>query len=279
MRLQDLLQASLTLDLSYSDSEASNQETGTDLILALSTNALALDDLDGKPLAADIEYLSEAFLLSISNIQGVLLAGCRRLVAVDKQAPKVELISFTLQQSIGVHPKLLGTAYEPMAETWSGCPNSQQGRTLWANSSAGLPGTSFLEYTSQYWELHEARDPSDSAQLVVLNEGQTPLSGAASDEEAGVVNVILKPDDVNPGRPDGCRQTALFSTAWVEHRGVVGIMLGSISPESPDKHSQTRLWSGAENGQQGVAKSPLEWDSINTSELSNYYSTKGRQPP
>ena len=61
---------------------------------------------------------------------GTLLACCQGLVIVDREASTIRLIHFTLQEYLGAHPQLFGTAHSTIAETCLSYLNSQQVRAL-----------------------------------------------------------------------------------------------------------------------------------------------------
>src|ERR1700743_2748762 len=83
-----------------------------------------------------------------------LLACCKGLVAVDKEASTVRLIHFTLQEYLQAHAEHFDRPHAIMAETCLSYLNSHQVKVLSPNSSPHDPhlqGTPFLEYSSVYW--------------------------------------------------------------------------------------------------------------------------------
>ena len=72
---------------------------------------------------------------------GTLLVCCQGLVAVDKEASKVRLVHFTLQEYLRTHPEPFGTAHSTMAEICLSYLNSQQVRVLSASSFPDLQDT------------------------------------------------------------------------------------------------------------------------------------------
>ena len=101
---------------------------------------------------------------------GTLLACCQGLIFVDnlKEASRVQLIHFTLQEYLRAHPELFGAPYSIMAETCLSYLNSQQVKVLSTSPPLDLQSTPFLQYSSLYWGAHAKRDLSDCAKSLAL---------------------------------------------------------------------------------------------------------------
>jgi len=95
--------------------------------------------------------------------------------------------------------------------------------------------------------------------------GNTPLLWAAQNGHEGVVEVLLKRDDINPNKPDQLGQTPLWGAADNGHEDVVKKLLGldHIDPDKPNDDGITPLWAAAENGHEGVVKALLKRDDVN----------------
>ena len=97
-----------------------------------------------------------------------LLDCCQGLVTVDKGAPTVRLIHFTLQEHLRAHPYLFGRAHSTMAETCLTYLNFQHIKDLPAGLLPDPRDTPFLEYSSLYWGTHMRMEISDSATILAL---------------------------------------------------------------------------------------------------------------
>jgi len=84
----------------------------------------------------------------------------------------------------------------------------------------------------------------------------TPLCCAASNGQEGVVKILLGRDDVNPSKPNKWGHTPLFCAAFFGHEGVVKVLLGrgDVSPNKPDKWGQTPLHCASKDGHDAVVK-------------------------
>jgi len=90
--------------------------------------------------------------------------------------------------------------------------------------------------------------------------GQTPLFRAASNGHERVVEVLLERDDVNHNKPDDRGQTPLYCAASTGHKKVVETLLrrDDVNPNKPDNRGQTPLFGASWSGHEGVVKILLE---------------------
>ena len=114
----------------------------------------------GRPLKVD--ELCHALAVEIGSADlhddnvpslSTLLAYCKGLVAVDKEASTVRLIHFTLQEYLQAHAEHFDRPQAAMAETCLSYLNSHQVKALSSNSSPldpYLQHAPFLEYSSLY---------------------------------------------------------------------------------------------------------------------------------
>ena len=90
--------------------------------------------------------------------------------------------------------------------------------------------------------------------------GSTPLGWAAWNGHQGVVEVLLRRNDVDPNKQCIGGRTPLLCAAWWGHEGVVRILLerGDVNPDKPEALGRTPLWCAAEYGREGIVKMLLE---------------------
>jgi len=226
---------------------------------------------------------------------GTLLACCQGLVAIDKEASTVRLIHFTLQEYLGAHPELFGSAHSTMAETCLSYLNSQQVRALSTSPSPNHQNTPFLEYCSLYWGAHAKRDLSVCARLLALKlfddfnnhasikillKAQNSLAFCHIDFDKfpvfnglhcasifgidEIVAGLVEIGGYNINQRDCMGSTPLVWAAMYGHEGAAKILLGcgDISPNEPDEDDQAPLLWAARNGHEGVVKILLGQDDI-----------------
>ena len=225
---------------------------------------------------------------------GTMLACCQGLVVVDKETSTIRLIHFTLQEYLGAHPELFGTAHSTIAETCLSYLNSQEVKALSACPFPNLGGSPFLEYSSLYWGIHAKRDLSDCGKLlalklfdnrknrlfieILLKVQGWDISDIDFDELSLFSGLhcasIFGIDDIVAGLVDkeGCDinqedcvgNTALIWAAEGGNEGVVKILLGrdDVDPNKPDEHGQTPLMLAACKGYEGVVELLLRRDDV-----------------
>ena len=218
-----------------------------------------------------------------------LLACCKGLVAVDKEASTVRLIHFTLQEYLQAHGEHFDRPHAAMAETCLSYLNSHQVKALPPNSSPHDPhlqGTPFLEYSSVYWGVHAKRDLSDCAKQLALRllgdytnhisprilvkkervdylkyysdkpllfSGLHYISFFGIDE---IVTCLVEVEGCNINRKDCTGSTPLAWAASNGHEGVLKILLEreEANSDKPDNEGRTLLAIAAGSGHEGVVK-------------------------
>ena len=233
---------------------------------------------------------------------GTLLSCCQGLFVVDKKAPTVRLIHFTLQEYLRAHPKLFSTTHSMMAETCLSYLNSHQVKALSTMPSPDLHDAPFLEYSSVYWGAHAKRDLSNCAKSLALRlfgdcnnqipiklllEGQEYYSHIRIDSAKlalfgglhyaslfGIVEIVvglaeMEGCDIN--QEDCIGNTPLTWAACNGHEGVVEVLLGrdDINPNKQGVGGQTPLHCAAFNGHEEVVKVLLEQDEVNPDKPDN----------
>jgi len=105
---------------------------------------------------------------------------------------------------------------------------------------------------------------------------RTPLYWAVRNGHERMVRMLLELDAVNPNELDMFGQTALSCAALNGHEGVVKMLLGrdDVDPDEPDGCGQTPLSCAAWNGHEGVVKMLFRRDGVNP----NQPDTLGRTP-
>jgi len=238
--------------------------------------------------------------LDSDNVPAIrtLLACCQGLVAVDKEASKVRLIHYTLQEYLRGHPNLFCRAHATMAETCLSYLNSHQVKALSATPSPDLGGTPFLEYSSVYWGMHARRDLSARAKQLALNlfedygnhisikllldaEKSCPpplgwhkhpgFSGLHCASFFGIVNMVADLIDVegcDVNQADCIGGTPLMWAAWNGHEGVVELLLGQddVDPNKQCFCDRTPLLYAAWRGHEGVVRTLLGREGIHPDE-------------
>ena len=240
---------------------------------------------------------------------GTLLACCKGLVAVDKEASTVRLIHFTLQEYLRAHPEHFDRPHAAMAEICLSYLNSHQVKALSPNSlphDPHLQRTRFPEYSSIYWGVHAKRDLSDSAKQLALGllgdysnhispkilvnkervdyfkfYSNKPLlfSGLHYASFFGIdeiVTCLVEVEGCNINPIDCTGSTPLMWAASNGHEGVVNILLGrdGVNPNSRDRRGQTPLHRAAVEGHEGVVKILLGRDDVSP----NRPDKRGRTP-
>ena len=249
--------------------------------------------------------------LDIDNVPSIrtLLACCKGLFVVDKEASTVRLIHFTLQEYLQAHPELFDRPHATMAETCLSYLNSHQIKAISPNPWPCSPHplrVPFLGYSSLYWGVHAKRDLSDSAKQLALRlfddysshiclkilfktervdyfkfYSDKPLlfSGlhyASFFGIDGIVTCLVDVDSYNINPIDCTGSTPLMWAASNGPEGVVKILLGrgGVNPNSLDKRLQTPLHRAAVEGHGEVVKILLGRDGVNP----NRPDKRGRTP-
>jgi len=104
--------------------------------------------------------------------------------------------------------------------------------------------------------------------------GSTPLVWAASNGHEGVVKILLRRDDINPGKATLYHETPFWWAANNKHERVAKILLGrdDTDPDKPNADGESPLWSAAQYGNEGLVKILLGRDDIDPNQP-NYYGT------
>ena len=97
-----------------------------------------------------------------------LISCCQGLITVDKETSTVRLINFTLQDYLSARPDLFNAPHSTMAEICLTYLNSEQVKTLSADSSHGSLDEPFLKYSSRYWGVHAKRQTSNSIKSLAV---------------------------------------------------------------------------------------------------------------
>ena len=248
--------------------------------------------------------------LHADNVPSIttLLAFCKGLVAVDKEASAVRLIHFTLQEYLQAHPEHFERPQAAMAEICLSYLNSSQVKALSPNSLPNDPhlqDTPFLEYSSVYWGVHAKRDLSDYAKQLALrllgdysnhisprilfNKERVDYFKYYSDKPLlfsglhyasffgidEIVSCLVEVAGRNINEKDCTGSTPLAWAASNGHEEVVNILLGrdSVNPGKLDKRGQTLLHRAAVEGHEGVVKILLERDGIDLNRLDKRHRT------
>ena len=241
--------------------------------------------------------------LNTDNIPsiGTLLACCQGLVVVEKEAPKVRFIHFTLQEYLQAHPDLFGSAHSTMAETCLSYLNSLQVKSISTSRSSDLSDTLFLEYSSLYWGVHAERDLSDCAKQLALKlfddynchistklllkalgwewydanfNNPSPFGGLHCASYFGIVEIVaglIEVEGCDINQVDFMGNTPLHWATWNGHEGVVKALLGraNLNPNKRDKTSRTPLHYAVRKGYEGAVKMLLRREDINPDEPDN----------
>jgi len=105
--------------------------------------------------------------------------------------------------------------------------------------------------------------------------GYTPLAWAAHNGHIGVMEILLRQEEVNPDKPDNRGQTLLSHAASHGHEEAVKILLGreEVDPDKPDDFGETPLSHTAFYGREGVVKMLLMQEELSPYRPSNYGQT------
>ena len=105
--------------------------------------------------------------------------------------------------------------------------------------------------------------------------GETPLMLAALSGHGAVVKILLRRDEVNPGKADNEGGTPLIYAAKWGHQGIVRTLLvREVNPNKSDNKGRTPFSHAAEGGHAGVVKILLEQKGVNPNKSDN-----GNQTP
>jgi len=233
-----------------------------------------------------------------------LLSCCQGLITVDKEAPTVRLIHFTLKEYLCAHPGLFGRHHSIMAEICLTYLNSEKVKALSTGPSPFILDTPFLEYCSLHWGAHARRDFSDYARslaLELLQDYDSHISAISLLAQVrylrdwrpgmnlqftglhcasffgiaeGVIALIgMESCDINKG--DFWGDTPLALAAQNGHEGVVEILLrhAEVNPDKPDNYGHTPLSHAARGGHEEVVKVLLERGEVNPDRPDNYGDT------
>ena len=94
--------------------------------------------------------------------------------------------------------------------------------------------------------------------------GNTPLVWAARNGHQGVVEILLRREDIDPDKPGVFDQTPLSCAAWNGHESVVKTLLGrgEVDPNGIDKGGETPFTYAAGSGHEGIVKILLDRDDV-----------------
>ena len=184
-----------------------------------------------------------------------LLDCCQGLVTVDKGAPTVRLIHFTLQEHLRAHPYLFGKAHSTMAETCLTYLKFQHIKDLPAGLLPNPRDTPFLEYSSLYWGTHMRIEISDRATAFALQllcqfnshisakslwksiHAESRFDYSPDDEPFSslhcisyfgiheVINILIEMNRWDVNQRDGLGMTPLLWAARYGHEEVVRLLL------------------------------------------------------
>jgi len=246
-----------------------------------------------RPLKADELCHALAVEIGSPNLNadnvpsiGTLLACCQGLVVIGKEASRLRLIHFTLQEYLRAHPSLFSAPHSTMAETCLSYLNSQQVKVSSTSPSPDLQDTPFLKYSSLYWGVHARKELSDCAKQLALKlfddynnhisskillkdliqhfyvfDFDKPylFSGLHCASLFGIVGIVacmveMEGCDIN--RIDFMGNTPLHWAAGRGREGVVKIILrrGDVNPDKADNCGRTPLLWAAHNGHEEVVK-------------------------
>jgi len=99
---------------------------------------------------------------------GTLLGCCQGLIIVDREAPTVRLIHFTVQEYLCAHPDLFYKPHSMIAEACLTYLNSQQVKGPSSHLLSHHKTMPFLKYSSRYWGTHANRELTDLARALAL---------------------------------------------------------------------------------------------------------------
>ena len=216
-----------------------------------------------------------------------LLDSCQGLVTVNKGAPTVRLVHFTLQEHLRAHPYLFGRAHSTMAETCLTYLNLRRIKDLPASQLPNPRDTPFLEYSSLYWGTHMQTELSDRAITFALqllgrfnshvsakslwksihaesrfdyDPDDTPFSALHCISYFGIPEVtkaLINTNRWDVNQRDSAGMTPLIWAARYGNRQVVSLLLRKqdIQPDQQDaNYGRTALSWAAGNGHEGVVR-------------------------
>ena len=218
-----------------------------------------------------------------------LLDCCQGLVTVqvDKGAPTVRLIHFTLREHLSTHSDLFDRAHSTMAETCLTYLNFPHIKSIPASPSPDPRETPSLEYCSLYWGTHMHIEISNRAKAFALQlltqfdnhisakslwksiKGELGFDNCPDDKPFsalhcisyfgvhGVTNTLINMNRWDANQRDSLGMTPLIWAARYGHEEVVGLLLRTkqIQPDKKDtNYERTALSWAAENGHEGVVR-------------------------
>jgi len=216
-----------------------------------------------------------------------LMSCCQGLITVDKETSTVRLINFTLQDYLSARPDLFNAPHSTMAEICLTYLNSEQVKTLSADSSHGSLDEPFLKYSSRYWGVHAKRQTSNSIKSLaveLLREYDSHISARYLLAQAagasvrfsstksrnifgglhcasffGIVELIIALIEMGCcyiNRRDCLGRTPLAWATLNGHGGAMKILLRQekINPHMVDKGGRTPLSHAAQGGNEALVK-------------------------
>jgi len=97
-----------------------------------------------------------------------LLSCCLGLVVVNREAPIIRLIHFTLQEYLCTCSALFGATHSIMAKTCLTYLNSQTIKNIPSTLLLLPPSTPFLKYSSLFWGVHAKKEASTDVVSLAL---------------------------------------------------------------------------------------------------------------
>jgi len=252
--------------------------------------------------ALAIELRSTDFNLDNVPSMSTLLSCCQGLITVEKEAPTVRLIHFTLKEYLAARPEIFGRYHSTMAEMCLTYLNSETVKALSIDPPTHIPDIPFLEYCSLYWGVHAKRDLSEHARsraLELFQDYDGHISAKSLLKQAGflslesqdiqfsglhcasffgiveVVAALIEIGNHDTNQKDFLGHTPLAWAARNGHEEVVKILLREpdINPDKPDNDGATPLLNAAWGGYGRVVKLLLECGKVNPDKQDNYGQT------
>ena len=238
-----------------------------------------------------------------------LLDCCQGLVTVDKGAPTVRLIHFTLQEHLCTHLYLFSRAHSTMAETCLTFLNFQHAKDLPDGPLPDPRDTPFLEYSSLYWGTHMRMELSDRAATIalqLLDQFNSHISAKClwksihaesrfyydPDHEPffalhcvsyfgipEVANTLIEMNRWDVNQRDSAGITPLIWAARYGNVEVVRLLLRKkhIQPDQQDvNYGRTALSWAAGNGHEGVVGLFLEPQFVNPGSVGRWWGKAAR---
>ena len=251
-----------------------------------------------------VELGSKDFNAENVPSMSTLISYCQGLITMDKEASTVRLIHFTLKEYLSARPDLFTRPHSSITEICLTYLNSDQVKTLSADSSPDTLDTSFLEYCSRYWGVHAKRELSDCSRSLALEllhhydyhisvksllsqvwhlgrrmqSTSFQFSGLHCASFFGIVEVVaalidMEIYDINKG--DSLGNTPLSLAARNGHEEVVKRLLAreEVNIDNPCQRGYTPLSCAARGGYEGVAKALLERGEVNPDKPDDYGDT------